>query len=80
MYKITLTIGDKTVVGKGEAAVDALQALPHPGKLMAKGVLTITDGTRENTINMNPVHLKRLFYNSPGIQAVRAKQLMMGLQ
>lgn len=76
-YSITLTFGGKTYTGEGATPAEALGALPQPPKLMGKGTVAVAyDGIKKQML-MGPVQLKRLFYNSPGIQAVKAKQLFM---
>ncbi len=78
-YTVTLTIAGQTFMGKGKTLVDAMLTLPRPEKMMARGDLHLTDGTRSNTISLYPKDLKRLFYNKSFL-SVRVKSLAMGLR
>ena len=81
-FVITLTLGGvegPKYVGKGETASDALADLEKPEKLMAKGILHITDGTKSNTLLMYPPQMKRLFYNK-GFLTVLVKSFIMGMK
>lgn len=76
-YAIKLTFGGKVYEGKGASPAEALGNLVQPPKLMGKGMVAVEyDGLKKQML-MGPVQLKRLFYNSPGIMAVKAKQLFM---
>jgi hypothetical protein len=76
-YSITLTFGGKQYKGSGSSPGEALASLERPPKLMAKGLVAVEyDGLKKQML-MSPVQLKRLFYNSPGIAAVKAKQIFM---
>lgn len=74
-YALTLKMGDKIYKSSGTTPIEALDALERPQKIMAKGVLTITNGSMQKELLLQPPKIKRLFYNSGGIQAVIAKQL-----
>lgn len=76
-YSISLKLGDKTYEGTGATATEALGKLLKPAKMMIKGTVVVSDGQKKKTMLLTPVQLKRLFYNSPAIQAVKAKQLFM---
>lgn len=73
-YKLTLTLGDKTYTGEGESVFEALKALPHPQKIVGKGILTLRHGDLMSHQLFWPARLKRLFY-SPTFQAIQAKML-----
>lgn len=74
LYKLTLTLGDKTYKSEAGSVFEALKGLKHPEKIMSKGVLTLEhDGMRSQQLFF-PARLKRLFY-SPTFQAVQAKML-----
>ena len=62
-FSITLTLGDQVFKGKGETALDALQSIPKPVKLMSKGTFFMTDGVKEFETLMYPIRLRRLFYS-----------------
>ena len=79
-YVFSLKIGDSVFDSTGETATEALGSLPRPPKIMAKGILTVAHGKLKNTILLSPPQIKRLFYNSTGVQAVHAKRLVMGLK
>lgn len=79
-YALTLKIGDMLFQGTGTTPQEALASLPKPLKLMHKGVVTVSNGTTSHEILMTPPRLKRLFYNSHGVQQVIAKQLFLGLE
>ena len=59
--------------------LEALQSLEHPGKIMAKGILTVSRGEKRRQILMMPMKVKQLFYTGPSLLAVKAKQLSKGL-
>jgi len=75
-FSIKLTIGDKVYQGKGKTALDALVSIPKPLKIMNKGILELSDGTKKKEILMYPIRLKRLFYNKY-YQTIQLKSLMM---
>ena len=77
-FSITLTLGDETLRGSGATALEALQALPVPSKIVGKGFLTITNGLLKKEQMLMPVRLKRLFW--PNAQAIQAKYLTLGLK
>ena len=76
---ITLNIGGQIYVGEGETAIDALQAVPKPVKIMAKGVFTVSDGVKKKEVLMLPFRLRRLFYNKL-YQVIQLKSLCMGMK
>ncbi len=78
-YSLSLSIGKETFKSKGATGREALANLEKPGKILAKGLLTIKgpEGSRE--LLLQPARLKRLFFNSAGVQEVLAKQLFYGL-
>src|SRR4051812_1822957 len=79
-FSITLQLGNNTVSGTGPTALEALQALPKPDKIMAKGIVTITHAGKRKVQSCLPGQLKRLFYSSKQFQAIHAKQLSQGLK
>ena len=72
-YTISLTFGDKTIMGIGATVLEALQAMPVPVKIVSKGLLKITNGVKKFEQSWQPSRLKRLF--QPLAQRVQAKQL-----
>jgi hypothetical protein len=78
-FSIKLTIADKVYQGKGETALDALQTLPKPEKIMYKGTLELFDGEKTKSILLYPIRLKRLFYNKY-FQSIQIKQLIAGMK
>jgi hypothetical protein len=74
-FSITLQLGNKTYKSSGATPTEALGALPKPNKIMAKGVVTVTAGKVKKELLLPPVKVKPLFYNSSGVQEVKAKQL-----
>lgn len=79
-YVISVQIGTDKYQGSGATALEALQAIGTPKKLMNKGVITVTKGTQTKTHLMFPIRLKRLFYTSPTFQAIHAKSLSFGFK
>lgn len=77
MYKITLKIGDQISTSDGETALEAIQSLAKPKKIMGKGIFTISNGGKTRTILMLPMRIKRLFY--PNTLHILAKTLSLGL-
>lgn len=78
-FEITLKLGDETYQSSGATVTDALSALTHPQKIMAKGILTVRQGDLSKTQLMMPVRLKRLFYNKY-FQQIMAKNLALGMK
>lgn len=78
-YTIDLELGGKIYRGIGETALEALQSLPQPEKIMNKGILTITNGDLKKVQLFYPVQLKRMFYNKT-LQVIKAKQLLVGMK
>lgn len=78
-YRITITLGDKKLIGQGATAFDALKMIPKPDKIMAKGIVLVEHGNLHKTFLMPPVKLKRLFL-SPHLQEIRVKQLTLGMK
>ena len=72
IYTISITQDGKTTKGTGATALEALQAVVKPIKIVSKVFLTITDGTRKAEMMYMPVKAKRLFY--PIAQVIVAKQ------
>lgn len=79
LYEISLKLGDKLIKGAGTTVLEALQSMPKPAKIMAKGVLTLSKGDKKEEQLMYPPRIKRLFY-SPSLLSVIAKQLSKTLQ
>lgn len=79
-FTLTLKIGPDTYTSSGETCLMALQLLKRPIKLMGKGVLTVSQGTKKKELLMMPERLKRLFYPKPDFQAIQAKQLSLYLK
>lgn len=73
LYTITLTLGDKTIEGSGETALEAIRAIPVPVKIFTKGILKITDGVKKAEQVLIVPRVRRLFY--PLMQPIIAKQL-----
>lgn len=72
-YLVSLALGDKVFEGSGGTVVEALRSMPVPVKIVSKGLLKLTDGTKKMERMWQPAKLKRLFY--PLAQPVLAKQL-----
>ena len=77
-YSITLQLADKTFKGQGESVAEALISMPKPEKIMAKGIVTVANGSLKKQILMYPMRLKRLFYNKHFL-VIQAKNLSIGL-
>ena len=60
MYSITLTMGDEKFVGKGKTAQEALDTLPQPKKILAKGTVTFEKDGLKKSIYVVPHQIKRL--------------------
>jgi hypothetical protein len=79
-FSITLRIGNDTYHGEGETALEALQAIPKPAKMMNKGTFVMTDGVKKtNPVLMYPLRLRRLFYGKLA-QAVQLKSLCLAMK
>ena len=77
-FKITLTMGGKSFVGKGETALQALQAITPPVRMMNKGEIIVEHGDKKTKRLLMPLKLKRFFY--PNAQRILIKQLTMGMK
>lgn len=77
-FVIKFTTGDQIYEGKGATVLEALQAVPRPAKIVAKGYVQISDGTKSKNMPMNVERSKRFFY--PMAQVFIAKQLSLGLK
>lgn len=62
---------------EGKTALEALQTLKAPDKIVNKAVLTISKGDRKKEIFLNVPRLKRLFY--PNFMPITIKGLIYGL-
>jgi len=72
-YFISLTLGDKVYEGSGATVLQALESMPVPVKIVTKGLLKLTDGTKKFEQMWMPIKLKRLFM--PLSQTVLSRQL-----
>lgn len=72
IYKISLSLGDRTIKAKGATAFEALKNLDKPLKIITKGVVTMTEGKRKMIQLFQPSRCKRMFY--PLAQVIFAKQ------
>lgn len=78
-FSITLTIGKDVYQGTGKTALEALQSLPKPAKIMGKGVVRVENEGKFKEILMIPLRLRRLFYNKI-FQEIQVKWLTSGLK
>lgn len=78
-YTLTLSMGSDTFSSTGATVLDALMNLPRPAKIMMWGVVTLEHGGKKKILRLPPIRLKRLFY-APSMQAIQAKQLLIGLK
>ncbi len=72
-FTITLTIADQTFTSTGATVLQTLEALVRPIEIVADGVLHLTDGTRNATMDLTPHRIRRLFY--PNAQLYVADEL-----
>ena len=77
LFTLVLKIGDETFKSSGISGAEALQNLPRPKKIMAKGTLTVGFGKLKKELLMRPVQIKRLFLSTRGTMAVHAKYLWL---
>ena len=49
-YKISITLGGKVLKGSGATALEALQSIPTPDKIIAKGIFKISLGKLKKEI------------------------------
>lgn len=79
-FSITLKIGNEVFKGQGQTALDALQAIPRPLKILEKGTFQITDGVKSSReVFMLPIRLRRLFYGKLS-QQIQLKSLCYGMR
>ncbi len=74
-FNITLTIGRDIFKGAGKSPREALASLKKPAKIMAKGTVSVAKGKLVKTMLLQPAKIKSLFFNSVGVQEIKAKQL-----
>jgi hypothetical protein len=74
-FTITLKLGDEIYSSSGESALDALEKLPHPGKIFLKGVLTLESNGNKWENPLPPIKVKRIFY--PLARKYMAKQFAL---
>lgn len=72
-YSLSIQLGDKVLKGFGGTALEALQSITKPVKIITKGTVTMTKGDLKMTKIMQPAQIKKLFY--PLAQGVLSKQL-----
>lgn len=78
-FNITLTVGKDVYNGSGKTALEALQSLPKPEKIMSKGLVRVENEGKSKEVLMFPIRLRRLFYNKL-FQEIQIKWLMSGLK
>lgn len=79
-FSITLKINDQVYKGEGSTALEALQSIEKPAKMMGKGVFFMTDGEKSTKeVLMYPLRLRRLFYGKTA-QVIQIKSLCMGMK
>lgn len=72
-YNLSITVGGETLKGKGETALEALQSITKPTKIVTKGEIILSKGDKKAQMTWQPMKIKKLFY--PLNQAVLSKQL-----
>lgn len=72
-YKLTIDLAGSILKGSGGTALEALQSITKPVKIVTKGQVTMTCGDKKMTKIMQPVEVKKLFY--PLAQKIHAKKL-----
>lgn len=72
-YSISITFGTDIYSGTGNTALEALESMPRPIKIVSKGLINFTDGKKSAQMMWQPQRLKRLFY--PNARSFFAKQL-----
>lgn len=77
LFSLVLKVGDEIFKSSGASGTEALQNLPKPKKIMAKGTLTIGFDKLKKVITMNPAQIKRIFLSTRGSLAVHAKYLWL---
>lgn len=77
-FTVTFTTGDQLYKGKGATVLEALQNTPRPTKIVSKGYIQVTDGTRSKNLPLTVERAKRFFY--PQAQVYLAKHLSLGLK
>jgi hypothetical protein len=74
-FRISLKLGNEVYESSGETPLEALEKLPHPGKIFIKGILTLEGNGNKQEFPMAPVRVKRLFY--PLARKYMAKQFAL---
>lgn len=77
-FVITLKIGQEIYRGSGVTAMEALENLPKPQKILLKGIVTVEKGEKKREQIMYPVRLRRLFW--PIARYTQAKLLAFGFE
>ena len=74
IYSISIMFGKDIFSGAGATALEALESTPRPVKIVSKGLIEMTDGTRTVVRMWQPAEIKRMFY--PNAQRLFAKRLL----
>ncbi len=77
--KITVKLGQTTLTGEGATTLLALQAIKRPDHIKSNGIVTVECGGQKTERFFRPQQMNRVFYSSPSLQAIHAKQLTYGL-
>ena len=77
-YSITIKAGDVVMVGTGATALEALQSIPRPAKIVSKGIVIIECGELKKEMVFPALKLRRIFY--PNAQPILIKWLAAGLK
>lgn len=77
LYTIELILGDDVFTSTGVTALEALQNLERPLKIVTKGLVVVHHGEKTKELFFMPLQLKRLFF--PLGQKATAKMLGMNI-
>lgn len=72
-YKLTITLADQVLKGKGASALEALQSIKKPIKIFTKANIELSYGKKSCFQTWQPIKVKRLFF--PLAQGIMSKQL-----
>ena len=77
-FEISIKMGDTILYGKGTTALEALQSIERPTKIIQKSIFTISHGNKRKEILFTPVKMRRIFF--PSAQPILIKWLAAGLK
>lgn len=77
LYKLTVAFSGNTIHSKGSTVLEALQKLPHPGKITTKGLITLTKGEKKMERMFMPMEMKRILYPIAQVYVAKGMEFLL---